>query len=110
MLPLCGALSAERSALPEAIHPQIHEIFQIQLDWLTRVLEAGRKARSLRPDIAPAREAMMLLSTLEGGAFVAWALERKGPVLASFDSALAALQVPPPRKRRSRTTTRGERP
>ena len=45
MLPLCGALSAERMALPPALHPTIHEFFQIHIDWLTGVLADGVAAR-----------------------------------------------------------------
>ena len=41
MLPLCGALSAERMALPASMHGTIHEFFRLHLEWLEGVLEEG---------------------------------------------------------------------
>ncbi|MEP6633109.1 MAG: TetR/AcrR family transcriptional regulator [Luteimonas sp.] len=107
MLPLCGALSAERSALPVAMHPQIAVFFQLQLDWLTGIIRQGAADGALRTDAAPAQAALLLLSTLEGGSFVGWALEKKAPVLAAFESALRTLETSvPPRSNRSRRSLR----
>ena len=104
MLPLCGALSAERSALPESMRPQVQDFFQIHLDWLGGVLEEGLAAGALRPSVAPAQVALLLLSTLEGGTFVGWALAQKAPVLAAFEAALHNIEVPDPEQlRRNRT-------
>lgn len=86
MLPLCGALSAERSALPPALQPRIHDFFQIHLDWLHTVLEDG----GIHP---PHATALLLLSTLEGGSFVGWAMSDKTPVLAAFSTALDTLNL-----------------
>ena len=86
MLPLCGALSAERSALPPALQPRIHDFFQIHLDWLHTVLEEG----SIHP---PHAIALLLLSTLEGGSFVGWAMSDKTRVLAAFSTALDTLNL-----------------
>jgi len=93
MLPLCGALSAERSALPEAMHPVVADFFQIHLDWLEGVLGDGVAAGTLRADAASSRTAMLLLSTLEGGSFVGWALQKKAPVLAAFEAALGEIET-----------------
>ena len=84
MLPLCGALSAERAALPPAMHPRIHHFFQVHLDWLHTVLEDG----GITP---PQATALLLLSTLEGGSFVGWAMSDKASVLAAFSTALRTL-------------------
>jgi len=97
MLPLCGALSAERSALPESMHPQVQDFFQIHLDWLNGVLGEGVAAGTLRADVALAQTALLLLSTLEGGTFVGWALAQKAPVLAAFEAALHNLESSPPK-------------
>ncbi len=96
MLPLCGALSAERSALPEVMRPQVHEFFRIHLDWLAGVLNEGRAAGALRASVSTDEAALLLLSTLEGGTFVGWALARKAPVLAAFETALHNLGIPGP--------------
>jgi TetR/AcrR family transcriptional repressor of nem operon len=93
MLPLCGALSAERSALPESMLPQVQAFFQIHLDWLAGVLEDGRAAGALRRDLAPDAAGLLLLSTLEGGTFVGWALARKDLVLAAFQAALQTMEI-----------------
>ncbi len=92
MLPLCGALSAERSALPATMHPTLQDFFQIHLDWLEGVLAEGKAAGGLAPHVVPAATALLLLSTLEGGTFVGWALARKEPVLAAFESALHSIE------------------
>jgi TetR/AcrR family transcriptional repressor of nem operon len=94
MLPLCGALSAERSALPESMRPQVYDFFQIHLDWLGGVLDEGLAAGALRPTVPPAQVALLLLSTLEGGTFVGWALAQKAPVLAAFEAALHNIEIP----------------
>src|SRR5262249_39345022 len=70
MLPLCGALSAERAALPESMRPQVQDFFQIHLDWLGGVLDEGRAAGALRAEVWAEQTALLLLSTLEGGTCV----------------------------------------
>jgi TetR/AcrR family transcriptional regulator, transcriptional repressor for nem operon len=97
MLPLCGALSAERAALPESMRPTVQDFFQIHLDWLGGVLEEGLAAGALRPSLSPAQASLLLLSTLEGGTFVGWALAQKAPVLAAFEAALHNIEIPRPR-------------
>ncbi len=96
MLPLCGALSAERMALPASMHRTIHEFFRLHLEWLTGVLEEGLATGELRAGSAPDRAALLLLSTLEGGTFVGWALQDKGTVLAAFEAAMRDLELSPP--------------
>jgi len=96
MLPLCGALSAERAALPASMHPRVQEFFQIHLDWLAGVLEEGLVAGALRAGVSPKPVALLLLSTLEGGTFVGWALAEKAVVLAAFDAALQSIEPPAP--------------
>jgi TetR/AcrR family transcriptional repressor of nem operon len=97
LLPLCGALSAERAALPEALHGEISDFFQIHLDWLAIVIADGVARGELRPQ-SGADAGMLLLSTLEGGSFVAWALQKKAPVLAAFELALSELERNPQRR------------
>ena len=92
MLPLCGALSAERSALPEVMHTTVHDFFQTHIDWLESVLNEGVAAGDLRADLTVESTALLLLSTLEGGSFVGWALKKTEPVLAAFEAALRTIQ------------------
>ena len=78
------------------MHPQVAEFFQIHLAWLTGVIVEGVAAGALRTNISPNQVAMLLLSTLEGGSFVGWAIARKEPVLAAFETALQNLEAPSP--------------
>jgi TetR/AcrR family transcriptional regulator, transcriptional repressor for nem operon len=96
MLPLCGALSAERAALPTSMHPQVEHFFQLHLDWLAGVLEEGLAVGALRASVSPKPVALLLLSTLEGGTFVGWALAQKAVVLAAFEAALHGIELPIP--------------
>jgi TetR/AcrR family transcriptional repressor of nem operon len=105
MLPLCGALSAERSALPPSMHPKIHEFFEIHLRWLAGVLEEGLAAGSLRAGVAPDQVALLLLSTLEGGTFVGWALGQKALVLAAFEAVLHDIEPSGSLKRKDGATS-----
>src|SRR5262249_11917232 len=93
-LPLCGALSAQRVGLPASMHPQVQAFFRIHLEWLTSLLEEARAAGAFAARLVPAQGALLLLSTLEGGTFVGWALAEKGPVLAAFEAALDNLDIP----------------
>ena len=108
MLPLCGALSAERAALPESMRPQVQDFFQIHLDWLGGVLEEGVAAGALRADVPPDQAALLLLSTLEGGTFVGWALAQKAPVLAAFEAALHHIEIASPESREGRSAAMTE--
>lgn len=73
LLPLCGALAAEMSALPPGLQQLTHRFFDMQLKWLTTVLEQG-VAREEVPGGSGARQkAFVLLSMLEGSSFINWA-------------------------------------
>ena len=48
----------------------------------------------MRPTVVPATTAILLLSTLEGGTFVGWALQQQPMVLAAFEAALAEIETP----------------
>jgi TetR/AcrR family transcriptional repressor of nem operon len=93
MLPICGALSAERAALPPAMLPKVEAFFHVHIEWLNGIVTDGIKAGELRPGIDIDKTVMLLLSTLEGGSFVAWAMARKDPVLAAFEAALSSLLI-----------------
>lgn len=88
MLPYCGALAAERAALPPRMHPQIEAFFQLHLTWLDALLTEARADGSLRSRLHNEQIALTLLSTLEGGSFVGWALDRKAVVLSAFEAVL----------------------
>ncbi|MDD2877762.1 MAG: TetR/AcrR family transcriptional regulator [Acidiphilium sp.] len=93
MLPLCGALSAERAALPEMMRQQVCSFFKIHLDWLVEVIEDGVMSGALRTDVSPDRLAMLLLSVLEGGSLIGWAIDQRASVLSGFAMVIRNLEV-----------------
>ncbi|MDJ0389034.1 TetR/AcrR family transcriptional regulator [Roseomonas sp. E05] len=88
MLPLCCALAGERAALPESLREAVRDFFQMHLRWLTRIVAAGQEAGELAHPAPAAQVALTLLSLLEGGSLVGWALQERAPVLHGFESAL----------------------
>jgi TetR/AcrR family transcriptional repressor of nem operon len=92
MLPLCGALAAERDALPPKVRPMIVDYFQIHRRWIREVVEAGKAAGEIRLAVPGEQFALMIVSVLEGGSFVGWAYEQKELVLAAFESAIDLIQ------------------
>ncbi len=75
MMPLCGALSAEISALPDSLQRRVRYFFELHLDWLGRVVKDGVRTGEFRPDLDAKHTASLILSALEGASLVAWALK-----------------------------------
>jgi TetR/AcrR family transcriptional repressor of nem operon len=97
MLPLCGALSAELSALPQPMQARVRRFFALHLAWLERVVSAGIEAGELGDDINVARTARLILSTLEGASLVAWATGDAKAVKSAIDDLVAMLETRPAR-------------
>jgi len=92
MLPLCGALSAEMSVLPQSIQERVHRFFKLHLDWLEEVIRAGVAAKELRADVDAGTTAMLILSTLEGASFVAWAIDDASHIAPAVGQLIASLK------------------
>ncbi|MDY8110332.1 TetR/AcrR family transcriptional regulator [Fulvimarina sp. 2208YS6-2-32] len=73
LLPLCGALAAEMSALPLGLQRLTQCFFDMQLNWLTGLLEQGMHCREIPRGSGARQKAFLLLSLLEGASFVNWA-------------------------------------
>ena len=68
---LCGMLAADYATLPEPMRERVVRFFDDNEVWLTRVLEDGRKAGTIKFD-GPARPvARTLIGGLEGAMLVA---------------------------------------
>ena len=68
---LCGMLAAEHATLPPPMQDELRRFFDMNEEWLARVVEQGREVGTLRFD-GPAREvAQLLLASLEGAMLVA---------------------------------------
>ncbi len=92
MLPLCGALSAEMSVLPESLQGRVRRFFRLHLDWLEQVIKDGLKAKELRANIDAETTAMLVLSTLEGASFVAWAIDDVTQIAPTVGQLVASLE------------------
>ena len=77
-LPLCGALAAEMAVLPERLQVLTRHFFQLQIDWLTKVLDEGAKRSEIPSGIDTRARAHQLLSQMEGASFVDWVLQGDG--------------------------------
>ena len=91
MLPLCGALAAERDALPESLRAGARGLFEAQLRWLEAVLDQGSARGELSFKTSSQRVAVMLLAALEGGAFIGWGMSQPEAGLTAYDDAVAGL-------------------
>jgi TetR/AcrR family transcriptional repressor of nem operon len=92
MLPLCGALSAEMSVLPDSIQERVRRFFKLHLDWLEGVVRAGIAGEELRADLDAGNAAMLVLSTLEGASFVAWAISDGSLIEPTIGQLIASLE------------------
>lgn len=68
---LCGVLAADFETLPKAMREGVLSFFSANEEWLTRVLEEGRAARTLRFDGPASSIAAFLVSSLEGAMLLA---------------------------------------
>ena len=70
---MCGALAAEMAALPDGLQRLTRRFFDVQLSWLTRVMDEGIAAGELRQGRGSREKSYLLLSILEGSSFINWA-------------------------------------
>lgn len=78
LLPLCGALAAEMSALPPDLQRLTQHYFDMQLTWLTTILEQGVSEGQIPTGGGARHKAFVLLSTLEGASLINWATREQG--------------------------------
>jgi len=100
MLPFCAAMSAERSALPRSLHPGIHDVYQLELDWIRGVLEDGRKDGSFAPQISPEVMAPLVISVFGGATLTGWGLQRRELIHTAFEAVFAVIERPREQTRR----------
>lgn len=66
----CGMLGAELSVLPALVADAVQAFFSLNLEWLTQLLELGRKKGQLGFTEDAAAQAFFVLSALEGAMVV----------------------------------------
>jgi TetR/AcrR family transcriptional repressor of nem operon len=90
---LCGMLAADFETLPKAMRASVTEFFRANEEWLARVLDAGRRAGSLRFDGPPSATSAFLVSSLEGAMLVARSFGGVARLESVADTLLANLAV-----------------
>ncbi|MDF3089196.1 TetR/AcrR family transcriptional regulator [Burkholderia semiarida] len=75
LLPLCGALAAEMAALPPELQKLTHRFFELQLRWLTKVIDKGISDGAIPAGVGSYQKAHQVLSVLEGASVVEWAMK-----------------------------------
>lgn len=76
LLPLCCALSAETANLPPNIIEQTSLYFDMQISWLTGIVERGIGAGEFSTGIGATDAALMIINLCEGASVVARATGR----------------------------------
>jgi TetR/AcrR family transcriptional repressor of nem operon len=84
---LCGMLASDFATLPKPMKDGVRVFFDANEAWLTKVVEGGRRARTLRRDGQAHETARMVVSSLEGAMLVA----RSYGDVQRFESAAARL-------------------
>lgn len=79
-LPLCGALAAEMVVLPERLQLLTKQYFEVQLQWLEKVIAAGITNGELPSGGDVRQKAFQLLSLMEGACFVSWATKNESGI------------------------------
>ena len=77
LLPLCGALAAEMSALPERLQKLTRQFFDMQLRWLTKILDQAIGAGEIPAGSDTSQQAHLILSLMEGSSFIDWAMQER---------------------------------
>ncbi|MBD8235911.1 TetR/AcrR family transcriptional regulator [Pseudomonas fluorescens] len=93
MLPLCGALAAELSALPDSLKGLTRRFFEIHIAWLENNLALGQSEKVIKADLNPRTVSRAILSVLEGSSFISWALNDTVVDQSGFDLILNNIVV-----------------
>lgn len=86
---LCGVLASELAGLPERVRAGVRRFFEVNVEWLARVIAEGQARGSIRSDVDALSQAAAVLAGLEGAMLVGRALGS----LDSFDAAATAIQA-----------------
>jgi TetR/AcrR family transcriptional regulator, transcriptional repressor for nem operon len=84
---LCGVMACERDILPGRLREAIARFFEAHLLWLERALDAGIRSGTVTPNLDPASQARLVLSSLQG----ALMLGHLSGEAEGFEAAVAAL-------------------
>lgn len=86
---VCGMLGAEVDGLPEGIRAEIERFFQLNSDWLERVIAKGQTANELRSEQLASNLSALWLGALEGAMLVGRGLSNSHGPMAIAETLLA---------------------
>jgi TetR/AcrR family transcriptional repressor of nem operon len=69
---MCGMLATDAATLPKPVRDSVAGFFNENVEWLTRVLDQGRKRREVRFAGTPSTMATFVVSSLEGAMLVSY--------------------------------------
>ncbi|WGS50464.1 TetR/AcrR family transcriptional regulator [Paraburkholderia sp. D15] len=88
---VCGILGAESESLPEEIRGEIHRFFEINIVWLSAVIEKGLSAGTLKSSRSASELAGALLALLEGSMLVGRGLKGGFDLRAAADVLISSM-------------------
>jgi len=91
---LCGVLASELNGLPDRIRAGVRRFFDLNADWLERIIADGQSDGSFRSDLSARAQAMAVLASLEGAMLVGRALGSVDAFDAAAAASLKGLQKP----------------
>jgi TetR/AcrR family transcriptional repressor of nem operon len=86
ILPLCCAMAAERATLSPALQELSRKLFEIQIEWLTRVIES--ETLEFESEHTPTGIALSFLCAIEGASLISWILNDNTSILSAFNDVL----------------------
>jgi TetR/AcrR family transcriptional repressor of nem operon len=86
MLPLCCAMAAERATLSPPLQELSRKLFEIQIEWLKRVIES--EALEFKENQTPTGIALSFLCAIEGASLLSWILNDNISLLSAFNDVL----------------------
>jgi TetR/AcrR family transcriptional repressor of nem operon len=90
-LPLCCALAAELTSLPQNVQSSVRDYFEVHLHWLHKVLEAGIAREEIHFAGTIESTAVTLLSLFEGASIVARAIGSRAPFESAYTQAITLI-------------------
>lgn len=85
LLPLCGALAAEVSVLPDSLRELTKSFFEIHLRWIESTVKLGQECGEIKAGFMLEPLSRSILNFLEGEAFVSWAFQDNSSSADSFE-------------------------
>lgn len=93
LLPLCGALAAEVSVLPESLRELTKVFFGMHLRWIEDTVVLGQQRGEIKKSLNSKSLSRAILNFLEGEAFVSWAFQENSNSENSFECFLSGFIV-----------------